>query len=232
MTDARHIEAPRGFGERAFTLIEIVVSLTIIAVIAAVAIPTLKGLDRDEKARVPIKTLAAVVQEVRDRAMRERRSYQIVFEREGIHASPSMYPYDKRDEFLKELENLRMPPLDEPIERESVERVEVQRQDVVNGHPLDEVAVVPAEVTWHWEPPWTQTIPIEQGTECEVLMWGDGEWDVIEGEKMRRWVFQPTGMASPARVRLRTGDLELEAGFDALTGELIGERTRSKATQP
>jgi hypothetical protein len=75
-----------------------------------------------------------------------------------------------------------------------------------------------------WEPPWTWSIPIEQGTECEVLMWGDGEWDVIEGEEMRRWVFQPSGMASPARVRLRSGELELEAGFDLLTGELTRER--------
>jgi prepilin-type N-terminal cleavage/methylation domain-containing protein len=32
---------------RAFTLIEIVVSLTILAVVAAIAIPTLKGLDRE-----------------------------------------------------------------------------------------------------------------------------------------------------------------------------------------
>ena len=50
------------------------------------------------------------------------------------------------------------------------------------------------------------------------------EWDLIEGEEMRRWVFQPSGMASPVRVRLRSGELELEAGFDLLTGELTRER--------
>ena len=53
---------------------------------------------------------AEVVQEVRERAMRERRPYQIVFEHEGIHASPAMYPYEKRDEFLKQLEQMRTPP--------------------------------------------------------------------------------------------------------------------------
>jgi hypothetical protein len=63
-------------------------------------------------------------------------------------------------------------------------------------------------------------------------MWGDGEWDVIEGEKMRRWVFRPTGMASPARVRLRTKAVELEAGFDLLTGELTRERTRVATVEP
>ena len=46
--------------------------------------------------------------------------------------------------------------------------------------------------------PWTQSIALEPETECSVLLWGDGEWDVIEGDEARRWVFQPTGMASPA----------------------------------
>src|SRR5262245_57656737 len=102
MIDLRRRKPRAHFHEIAFTLIEIVVALTMIAIIAAVAIPTRKGLDQSEKARAPIQTLSEVVQEVRQRAMRERRAYQIVFEREGIHASPAMYPYEKRDEFLKQ----------------------------------------------------------------------------------------------------------------------------------
>lgn len=232
MPDASQTELPAGFGERAFTLIEIVVALTIIAVIAAVAIPTIKGLNEDERAREPVKVLAELVQEVRHRAMREGRSYQIVFEREGIHASRAMFPYEKRDEFLKFLEEMRKPPLMETIERVAVERVEVQRQEVVNGRPPSERVASGAEEPPRFERPWTQTIPLALKTECEVLMWGDGEWDLIEGEKMRRWVFRPTGMASPARVRLRTESAELEAGFDLLTGELTRERTRLASAQP
>jgi prepilin-type N-terminal cleavage/methylation domain-containing protein len=209
--------------QRAFTLIEIVVALTIISVVAAVAIPTLRGLDRDEKARVPIKTLAEVVQEVRQRAMQERRAYQIVFEREAFHASPAMYPYEKREEFLKHLEELRTPP---PME--SVARVETQRQEITNGHASRESSQEPSG----WEMPWTVSVPLAEGTECEVLMWGDGEWDVIEGEKLRRWVFQPTGMASPAQVRLRASGAELEGHFDLLTGELNGERMRIVRREP
>ena len=53
----------------AFTLIEVVVSLTILAVVAAIAIPTLKGLDAGEKARGPMRDLADLVQETRQRAM-------------------------------------------------------------------------------------------------------------------------------------------------------------------
>jgi prepilin-type N-terminal cleavage/methylation domain-containing protein len=223
MIHVRHSASPACFRQRAFTLIEIVVALTIVTVIAAVAIPTVKGLDRDEKMRAPIKTLGELVQQVRERAMRERRPYQIVFEHEGIHASPAMYPYEKREEYLQHFEELSTPPAREVIERTEVKREEVEgrpRQDTISDEPPP------------FEPPWTVTIPLDEGMGCEVLMWGDGEWDVIEGEKMRRWVFQPTGMANPARVRLHTGAAELEAGFDLLTGEMTGERTHANTDQP
>ena len=231
MIHRRQSEPRPGSSARAFTLIEIVVALTILAVVMAIAIPTLKGLDQDEKLRAPIKQLAEIVQEARTHAMREGRSYQIVFEREGIHASPSMFPFEKRDEFLKFLEEMRTPPRPEEIERLQAERQNVQREQVANARTVEEL---PGEKRESEEPPlfkmpWTVTIPIPEGTECEVLMWGDGEWDLIEGDKMRRWTFQPTGMANPARVRLRKEGTEIEGGFDLLTGELVRERTHVAA---
>jgi type II secretory pathway pseudopilin PulG len=232
MIDVRQSERRAKIFGSAFTLIEIVVALTIVTVITAMVVPTVKGLDRDEKARAPIKALAELVQQVRQHAMRERQAYQIVFEREGLHASPTMFPYEKRDEFLKQLEQMRTPPKIDPIERVTTTRVEVQRQEVANGRTSDEPASESEKEAPRFELPWTATIPLQQKTECDVLMWGDGDWDVIEGEKMRRWVFQPSGMANPARVRLRNEGGELEAGFDVLTGELRGERIRRNSMQP
>ena len=230
MSLIRRNEVPSDFGDGAFTLIEIVVALTIAAVIAAVAIPTLKGLGREEAARVPMKTLADIVQEARLRAMREHRAYQIVFEREGIHASPAMHPYEKRDDFLKHLEEMRTPPRIEVIQRVVMQRTEVKREEIVGRRAVEQTVAAPEEPA-RFQPPWTVSIPLSQETECEILMWGDGEWDVIDGDKMRRWVFQPTGMANPARVRLHTEAAALEAGYDLLTGELLYERTRL-AAQP
>lgn len=221
MTDQMHSGPHDGSRTSAFTLIEIVVSLTIIAVIAVVAIPTLKGIQRDEKAREPMMTLAGVVQEARHRAMRERRSYQIVFEPGGIHASPAMYPFEKLEDFLKQLEEIRLPPRVDEMQRTGVER-----QEVAGGLTQSE------QVVHHVEAPWTLSIPLDLGTECGVLMWGDGEWDVLDGGKMRRWVFQPAGMSNPARIRLRSEGQELEAGFDALTGELTSEHTHVLSRQP
>ncbi len=232
MSRPRKSEVPALFAKAAFTLVEIVVALTIAAVVAAVAIPTLKGLGASEKARGPMKALAEIVQEVRQRALREHRAYQIVFEREGIHASPAMHPFAKRDDFLKHLEEMRTPPPIEMIRRTVVERTEVVREETGNRPAPEQQKAAPSEEPRGFKLPWTATIPLPPKTECDVLMWGDGEWEVVEGDKMRRWVFQPTGMANPGRVRLRTDAAELEGGFDLLTGELTSERTRLAAAQP
>jgi prepilin-type N-terminal cleavage/methylation domain-containing protein len=232
MIRTRNSEVQPGFEGAAFTLIEIVVALTIAAVVAAIAIPMVKGLARAEAVRAPLKMLGEAVQEARQRAMREHRSYQIVFEHDGIHASPAMYPYEKREEFLKHLEEMRTPPRVDVIERTVVQRTEVKREEPINGRTHEKEDAEPQDEPPRFVPPWTVSIPLPTESECEVLMWGDGEWDVIEGEKVRRWVIQPTGMVNPTRVLLRTHEAELEAGFDLLTGELTGERTRLAALKP
>jgi len=216
MKPTRHSGPHHGSRAGGFTLVEIIVAITIVAVIAAVAIPAMKGLQREEKFKEPMDTLAALVQEARHRAMRERRSYQIVFEPGGIHASPVMYPYGKLEDFLAELERMRTPP---PQQGFAVPGVARQLADE-------------AEKPEPPEPPWTVSIAVARDTECGVLMWGDGEWDVLDGGKMRRWVFQPAGMSSPARIRMRGDGGEMEAGFDPLTGEVTGERTRIVSLQP
>jgi prepilin-type N-terminal cleavage/methylation domain-containing protein len=225
---------------RAFTLIEIVVALTIIAVIAAVAIPTMKGLQREEQAAAPMRALAELVQDVRSRSMAERRAYQIVFEREAIHACESTFPQARREEFLKHLKDLRTPSKIDDITRESVVRTEVAREEFEAPLRGPAKPVRPPAVDADagrteapkFKMPWTQTIPLPEKSECSVLLWGDGEWDLLEGEKIRRWVFQPSGMASPARVRLRAGTTEWETRFDALTGGVRAESSRLRTTDP
>lgn len=236
---ARQKDASTRFRRRGFTLIEIVVALTIMAVIAAVAIPTMKGLLREEKAAAPLRELAALVQEIRGKAMAEHRPYQIVFEREAIHAC-EYTSIVKRDEFLKHLEELREPPEKDKFERQEIAVAEVAREEIasaeaktaLNGQPLPPSAPKPKKDGEEPEMPWTKTIALEPETECAVLMWGDMEWDVIEGDDLCRWVMQPSGIASPARVRLRLEDKEMETSFDALTGEVRRERIGSRSQDP
>ncbi|MDB6136473.1 MAG: hypothetical protein JWM59_4716 [Verrucomicrobiales bacterium] len=225
-----------------FTLIEIIIAMTIIAVIAAVAVPTLQGLNDGEKARAPLTALADMVQEVRGRAMREHRQYEIIFERGGIHAVPGNRDFLKRDEFLKWLEELRTPPAITEYERQepepgpAVERVEAAQPQGVRpltskAGPADNDKDKPADNDKNKdkprapEMPWNLTIAMENGTKPGVLFWGDGEWDDLQDGRVRRWVFQPNGMASPVQVRFTTGGTELEGAFDLLTGELVRERS-------
>ena len=116
-----------GLGRHAFTLIEIIVAMTIIAVIAAVAIPTLKGLNEDEQRRAILVSIAEMVQTVRDRAMQERHPYEIVLEQGGLHAIPGNRSFYKREEFLEYLEKLRTPPVISDIARASMETTNVAR---------------------------------------------------------------------------------------------------------
>jgi len=228
-----------------------------------VAIPTLKGLGREERARQPMATLAALVQEVRQRAVKERRPYQIVFERTGVHALADGFPTGKREEFLRALDDARTPPPGQVIERMEVTTLEADASDAsdasdatdapdapkgptpigLSAPPVPEPPTPPTPPTSpaatreapsapRWEPPWTVTIPLADKSECEVLFWGDAEWDRLEGDEIRRWVFQPTGMASAVRVLLRSEAVEVEATFDPLTGEIIRERIQFISVQP
>lgn len=227
---------PEAFRNGAFTLIEIIVAMTIIAVIAAVAVPTLKGLNDDAKTRAPLQALAEMVQDVRQRAMKERRPYEIIFERDGLHAIPGNRPFGERDAFLKQLEELRTPPVRTAFERPAAERVEIKKSDPAGGGGLKPLPAKTGESPspeFQEKPPempWTLTIPMEAKTQCELLIWGDAEWDLLEGDRLRRWVFQANGMISPARVRLTVGAMQLEAAFDPLTGEMTGESARPTST--
>lgn len=227
---------PDAFRNGAFTLIEIIVAMTIIAVIAAVAVPTLKGLNDDAKTRAPLQALAEMVQDVRQRAMKERRPYEIIFERDGLHAIPGNRSFGERDEFLKHLEELRTPPVRTAFERQKSDKTEVKKAAPAGGPGMKPLPAKTGEETAPdsaGEPPempWTLTIPMEAKMQCELLMWGDGEWDLLEGDRLRRWVFQANGMISPARVRLTVGAMQLEAAFDPLTGEMTGESARPTST--
>ena len=80
---AIRIRQPRGF-----TLIEIIIALTIVAVLAAAAVPMLKGFQDERVAREPVAKLVQMARGVRMRAMTEKRPYQVAFHSRGFTASP------------------------------------------------------------------------------------------------------------------------------------------------
>lgn len=209
----------------AFTLIEVIVGLTIIAVLVAVAVPTVRGLQDERRARAPLRDLAELVIETRTRAMHERRPYQIVFEPGGFHAAPYLHEYHGREAFLEWLEDVQQPPENDRIRRQVVERAEIRRDGRFEGLFTEEEAARASGVPEEWRAPWVRSHPLGEAVTCELRFWGDYEWAEPGPGSLRRWVFQPTGMVTPLRVRFTGRQAFFEAGFDVLTGELVEERS-------
>ena len=88
-----------------FTLVEMIIVLSVLALLTAAAIPSIDGVLKERQAREPISELLLLAREVRNRALSEQRPYQIAFDSEGFRASRYFNPYGGAEEFdqLQEL---------------------------------------------------------------------------------------------------------------------------------
>src|SRR4051812_6210896 len=95
------------FSSPAFTLIELVVVLTILAVMVAAAVPSFRGLQDEQVAREPVSALARLAKQARLHAIGEKRPYQIVFADKGFSATRYLSPYlqaAELDKFLRQVQ--------------------------------------------------------------------------------------------------------------------------------
>ncbi|CAN5228076.1 hypothetical protein BH23VER1_BH23VER1_06740 [soil metagenome] len=186
-----------------FTLIEIIVGLAIIALLVGVAIPTISGLQDERRAREPLAELSELILEVRQRAIRERRPYQIAFDATGFHAAPFLHPYGSHAEFLQWLEEIQRSPEDNTIERQEIGRTQIHRENRFAG--LFEADERPGAGAG-WTPPFVRSYRLPDGVSCQLRSWGDHGASEVEPGNLRRWVFQPTGLVTPMHVTFTRGD--------------------------
>jgi Tfp pilus assembly protein FimT len=66
----------------------------------------------------------------------------------------------------------------------------------------------------------TRSVTLHDGLSLEVSFDGE-EWQAADGQ---RWVFAPTGQATPLSVRLEEGERWLEMEFDLLTARVAAQR--------
>lgn len=214
-----------------FTLIEIVVVLTILAVLAAATVPTFRGMQAERRAREPVAELLRMAKEARLRAMKERRPYQIVITAQGFTASRYFDPYLSFAElttFLTTIdaaEQVGTPPeleFGEPSQRQP--------------DPASAGSVNESKPGSTGQPPppraeWNDRYTFPPGTRASVWLMrdavradagADGKFP-MEGEIVKLWVFQPNGMCEPLGISIDTDAAHLYARFDPLTADLVKE---------
>lgn len=201
-----------------FTLVEIVISLTIIIVIAAGAVPMFRGLREEQLAREPIIELVHLAKEARIRAMREKRPYQVAFYEGGFVASRYFTPYFQLSELTTFLQE----------EESGVRRLNPNEDD--SNSDLDagageapKTALPMAPTAPKLDDNWQEHYTLPQDVQFSLKFWHDTQETPVTGEIVKLWVFQPTGICVPLRLHLDRQSATFDIEFGALTADITRE---------
>lgn len=202
---------------RAFTLVEMVITLTIVVVLAAGSVPLFRGWQQERAARDPVLALRRLAKESRLRAMREKRPYQIAFHEGGFVASRFTTPYLTRSQ-LSELSLAAQTGSFRTAK--DADEAEAQRDPDSSGQKSGWPTAPPsAPLDDHW----LEEYPLRESATLSLQLWNELEPTVIEGEQIKLWVFQPSGMSLPLQLTLEDQGWRFDLEFDALSASLTRE---------
>ena len=200
-----------------FTLVEIVIALTIVAVLAAATVPMLKGFQDERLAREPITALLRLAREARQRAMQEKRPYQVAFHATGFTASRYFNPY------------LQLAELNEFLAAEETFTVvestvaEGDKTDLDNGGNVKATELPLAPPPPKFDEHWSENYELPKEVKYQIQHWYDAEPTPIEGEVVKLWVFQPSGVCQPLKVHVEGASSTFDVEFAALTADIVKE---------
>lgn len=214
-------------GQAGFSLVELIIAITVVIVLSAAAIPSLRGVMAEQRAREPVTELLRLAKEARLRAMKERRPYQVAITAQGFTASRYFDPYLN----LAELTNF-------------IGAIDAAEQAGVEPDPEDEPAsllpdpssagnVNETTPSSNGQPPpvkpeWNDRYTLPAGTTLALQYWHEAAPTPVEGETVKLWVFQPTGICEPLKVRLANEQATFEVSFNALTADIVKESSDIK----
>ena len=203
------IRASKPTGAAGFTLVEILIAITVMVVIVAISVPGVDGVIRQHQAREPVAELAQQARELRLRAIQMQRPYQLAFDAGGWWAAPFLNPYQETDEFEQLLRDLESGAVGNAMADAAERRF---------GAAGEQEKLDPdAEFLVRYEWPEEMTV--------SVRFWGQHEWEPLDGAIFHRWVFQPSGMARPLMLKFERDDAFFEIQFNALTAEIERENS-------
>ena len=201
----------------AFTLVEIVIALTIVAILTAAAIPSFQGFRDEQVAREPVMALVRMAKEARLRAMQEKRPYQIAFHSTGFNASRHFNPY------------LQLAELNEFIAADEA-GIKGIRDDDTQDDPDSEVNNAKPSTALPLAPPppkldnqWHDDYTLPASTTYTLQYWHEVQPTPIEGELVKLWVFQPSGICQPLSIDIQRETASFHIEFSALTADITRE---------
>lgn len=217
---AGHHHAARGRSVRSggFTLVEIVIGLTILIVLAAASVPMFKGWRDEQIARQPVIELSRMAKEARLRAMREKRPYQIAFHEGGFVASRYFSPYlqlAELNDFLTQAETgeFRLNPNQDDNDSDL---------DAGAGEqPKTDLPLAPA--AQKLDDNWEEHYSLPPETQYSLKFWTDVQETLVSGDIVKLWVFQPTGICLPVKLRMERPTAVFDVEFNALTAGITKE---------
>lgn len=201
--------------DRGFTLVELVIAITVLGILTGIAIPAIDSAQRERQAREPVNALFLMAREVRLRAMTEKEPYQIVFDSKGFRASRFFQPYGGREEF----ENLRL-ELEQLDQRDAI--MEASR---LRGIQLQESVPDPEMERVEEGLRYAAEYELDPSLRYSLKFWDETQWVDMTGGEFRRWIFQPSGMCEPLMVRMEADDAFFEIEFHPLTADIKRERS-------
>lgn len=201
----------------AFTLVELVIAISVLGILTGIAVPAISSVQRERLAREPVNALLILSREVRLRAMKEQRPYQIVFDSSGFKAARFFQPYGGIEEF----ETLRV-KLEEAAREQEI--IEASR---ARGIDLNEGALEPdlkrEEIERGLQ--FYESVEFEPSLRVSLKLWDEVDWISLSGGEFRRWIFQPSGMCEPMRIKVEADDSFFEIEFHPLTADVKSERS-------
>ncbi|MFO1482166.1 MAG: prepilin-type N-terminal cleavage/methylation domain-containing protein [Verrucomicrobiaceae bacterium] len=199
----------------AFTLVEIIIALTIVAVLAAAALPMLKGFRDERLAREPVAKLVQLAREARMRAMTEKRPYQVAFHSKGFTASRYFNPYLQLAQLQEFLEIGENPP---------AEQNTIEKNDLDNGGSLTKTTELPlAPPAPKYDEHWSEKYEMPEDVKYALQYWYDAEPSYLEGDLIKLWVFQPSGVCQPLKIHIERDSATFDVEFGALTADIVKE---------